>query len=109
MDLILSDIMNGNVQNITENFEKLEKAAYSAVKTIEGLKKNNKELKDEVNELKRLLALSEKKAERMKQELEQHKSNGEPSWKSKEKGIKDKLVQLSAKISAFEKNYSNES
>lgn len=35
MDLILSDIMNGNVQNITENFEKLEKAAYSAVKTIE--------------------------------------------------------------------------
>jgi len=109
LNLLLSNTMDGKEEKIMENFDKLEKVAYSAVKTIEGLKSTNKELRDEVNELKRLLALSEKKAERLKQEVDELKSNGEQSWKTKEKDIKNRLVQLSAKISAFEKSYTYES
>jgi chromosome segregation ATPase len=101
--------MSTDMENIESGFQRLETAVSSARSKIEGLKRTNKELKSEVNELKRLLALSEKKAERMKFELDDLKSNGQQSWKAKEKDIKQRLQRLSAKIIAFENNHSFES
>ena len=97
------------MQNFETSFEKLELAVNSAVDKVTGLKQKNRELISEVNELKRLLALSEKKAGRMKQELEDIKQAGEKSWQTKEKDIKKKLLSLSAKLTAFEKSYNIES
>lgn len=97
------------MQDIETNFDKLKEVANSAIAKIAKLKSDNRELKAEVNELKRLLALSEKKAERMKQELNRINSTDEKSWQIKEKDIKQKLLTLSAKLSAFEKSYSIES
>jgi cell division protein FtsB len=101
--------MNSSMQNIESNFDKLKAVVDSAIAKIAKLKDNNKELKAEANELKRLLALSEKKAERMKQELDRLNSSDEKTWQIKEKDIKQKLLTLSAKLSAFEKSYSVES
>jgi predicted RNase H-like nuclease (RuvC/YqgF family) len=96
--------MRTDRQNIEIGFNKLEAVAKAAAAKIDSLKQNNKELKGEVNELKRLLALSEKKAERIKLELDELKSNGKQDWRLREKDIKERLVRLSAKISAFENN-----
>lgn len=96
--------MSTDRQNIEIGFNKLEAVAKAAAAKINSLKQNNKELKGEVNELKRLLALSEKKAERIKLELDELKSNGKQDWRLREKDIKERLVRLSAKISAFENN-----
>jgi hypothetical protein len=74
----------------------------TADKIIE-LKTANKKLRDELNELKRLLALSEKKAERLKDELANFNSVGEQQWQAKERIIKDRLMRLAAKVAAFEK------
>jgi chromosome segregation ATPase len=74
----------------------------SADKLIE-LKIVNKKLRDEVNELKRLLALSEKKAERLKEELADLNSAGEQQWQARERIIKDRIKRLTAKMAAFEK------
>jgi len=101
--------MNDRMQNIETKFDKLKEVVNSAITKIAKLKQDNRELKAEVNELKRLLALSEKKAERMKQELERINSSDEKTWQTKEKDIKQKLLTLSAKLSAFEKSYSVES
>ena len=95
--------------NIDGGFKRLETVINAAADKIIELKKTNKEIKSEINELKRLLALSEKKAERLKRDLDELKSDGQLSWKSREKDIKEKLSRLSAKISAFESNYSVES
>ena len=92
--------MGEHMQNIETGFQVLETAVMGAVNKIDSLKQINRDLKSEVNELKRLLALSEKKAERLKQELDE--LNGQQSWRLKEKNIKDQLIRLSAKISAFE-------
>jgi len=97
------------MQDIETNFDKLKEVAKTAIAKIAKLKNDNRELKTEVNELKRLLALSEKKAERMKQELDRINSSDEKTWQIKEKDIKQKLLTLSAKLSAFEKSYSIES
>jgi len=101
--------MNSSMQNIETNFDKLKTVANSAIAKIAKLKDDHKGLKAEVNELKRLLALSEKKAERMKRELDRINSSDEKNWQIKEKDIKQKLLTLSAKLSAFEKSYSIES
>ncbi|MCP4581744.1 MAG: hypothetical protein GY839_08995 [candidate division Zixibacteria bacterium] len=95
------------MQNFEMNFEKLTAAVFSSVDKIADLKQKNRELKSEVNELKRLLALNEKKAARMKVDLDKVKQADEKSWQTKEKDIKKKLLNLSAKLSAFEKSYSN--
>ncbi len=101
--------MSDGAQNIEESFEKLETVVSAAADKIIKLKRKNKELKGEANELKRLLALSEKKADRLKQELKRAVLNDEKSWRIREEDIKHKLVQLSAKLSAFEKSYTMES
>ena len=101
--------MNSNFTNIGTSFQKLEVVAQDAIEKIGELKKVNNELRGEVNELKRLLALSEKKAERLKREVDELKNNGQQAWQTKEKDIKNRLLRLSAKISAFEKDYSSES
>ena len=101
--------MGENMQNIKTGFQLLESAVKDTVGKIENLKQVNRDLKSEVNELKRLLALSEKKAERLRQELDEAKSNGQQNWRVKEKNIKDQLIRLSAKISAFENNHTIES
>jgi chromosome segregation ATPase len=98
--------MGKQMQNYDNTFKILETAIMGAVNKIDSLKQINKDLKSEVNELKRLLALSEKKAERLKLELDELKSNGQQNWRVKEKNIKDHLVRLSAKISAFENSQS---
>ena len=99
-------------KNIEKDFEKLEALVYNAIAKINELKKINSELKQantnltgEINELKRLQALGEKKTDRLKQELDELKSNGHNAWKMKEKDIKNRLLNLSAKLLAFENNY----
>jgi len=82
---------------------------FAAVSKIESLKETNNSLRGEINELKRLLALSEKKAERLRAELDESKNNGQQSWQNREKDIKSRLLKLSAKISAFENNFSMKS
>lgn len=101
--------MSLDIENMASGFEKLEMAVYAATDRIGELKKANRELKSEVNELKRLLALSEKKADRLSREVSKLNSDGKRSWKSKEQDIKNKLARLSAKISAFENSYSMKS
>ena len=101
--------MSLDVENMASGFEKLETAVYAATDRIGELKKANRELKSEVNELKRLLALSEKKADRLSREVSKLNSDGKKSWKNKEQDIKNKLARLSAKISAFENSYSMKS
>jgi predicted RNase H-like nuclease (RuvC/YqgF family) len=101
--------MNSKMQNFETSFEKLAAAVFSSADKIAALKRKNRELTGEVNEMKRLLALHEKKAARMQKELDKAKKADEKSWQTKEKDIKKKLMNLSAKLSAFEKSYSIES
>jgi len=98
--------MDNSAKNIEKSFEKLEAVVYNTVAKINSLKRINKDLKGKVNELKRLKALSEKKAERLKQELDEVRLSDQQSWREKEKDIKNRLKNLSVKISAFERNYS---
>jgi FtsZ-binding cell division protein ZapB len=98
--------METRKQNIEGSIQKLEAVVFTAVSKIGELKKTNSELRTEINELKRLLALSEKKADRLRGELDEFKNNGQHSWQNREKDIKDRLLRLSAKISAFENNFS---
>jgi len=101
--------MDTRKENIDGSIQKLEAVVLSAVSEIGQLKEINDKLRAEINELKRLLALSEKKAERIRMELEDIKNNGQQSWQNREKDIKNRLLRLSAKISAFENNYSMKS
>jgi len=101
--------MDNSAKNIEKSFEKLEAVVYNTVAKINSLKRINKDLKGKVNELKRLKALSEKKAERLKQELDEVRLSDQQSWREKEKDIKNRLKNLSVKISAFERNYSIDS
>ena len=87
---------------------KLDKAASAVADKLNRLKLDNKKLKDEVNELRRLLALSEKKAERLKEELTRLNSAGEQDWQIRERTIKGRLGQLAAKVAAFERIHSQE-
>lgn len=96
--------MDKNIKNNEKIFEKLEAVVYNAVDKINDLKKINKELKGEINELKRLLALSEKKADRLKQEVDGFKTANRKSWQIREKDIKSRLENLSVKLSAFERS-----
>ncbi len=81
----------------------LDGAVKATADKITELKTANKKLRDEVNELKRLLALNEKKAERLKDELASYNSAGEQQWQARERIIKERLTRLSIKIAAFEK------
>lgn len=81
----------------------LDDAIKATAGKISELKAANKKLREEVNELKRLLALNEKKAERLKDELASYNSAGEQQWQAKERIIKERLMRLSIKIAAFEK------
>lgn len=101
--------MSTTKHNIEGSIQKLEKVVLNSVTKIDELKQINNQLRAEINELKRLLALSEKKAERLRGELDEYKNNGQQSWQNKEKDIKNRLLRLSAKISAFENNYSMKS
>ena len=100
--------MDKNVKNNEKCFEKLEKSVYNAIDKIKKLKNNNKKLKGEIGELKRLYALSEKKAKRLKQELARVKSSDLETWQVKEKDIKQKLKNLSMKLSAFERSFTGD-
>jgi len=80
----------------------LDGAVKATADKITELKTANKKLRDEVNELKRLLALNEKKAERLKDELASYNSAGEQQWQARERIIKERLTRLSIKIAAFE-------
>ncbi len=86
--------------------ESLEAMVRVATAKISELKELNKKLKEEANEYKRLLALSEKKAERLNQELESRFNKGYEDWRDKERQIKDRIMMLAAKVAAFEKAYS---
>jgi hypothetical protein len=88
---------------------KLDGAVYEAAGKITELKLANKKLKDDANELKRLLALSEKKAERLKEELALLNSTSEQDWQVKERTIKERLRQLATKVAAFERIHTLES
>ncbi len=101
--------MDNSAKNIEKSFEKLEAVVYNTAAKINSLKRINQDLKGKVNELKRLKALSEKKAERLKRELDGVRLSDQQSWREKEKDIKNRLKNLSVKISAFEKNYSIDS
>jgi predicted RNase H-like nuclease (RuvC/YqgF family) len=81
----------------------LDGAIKATADKISELKTANKKLRDEVNELRRLLALNEKKAERLKEELASFNSAGEQEWQARERIIKERLMRLSIKIAAFEK------
>jgi len=81
----------------------LDDAIKATAGKISELKAANKKLREEVNELKRLLALNEKKAERLKDELASYNSAGEQQWQAEERIIKERLMRLSIKIAAFEK------
>jgi len=101
----LNRIMDKKAEKFEKHFKRLETLVYNSVAKIKELKEINERLKGEVNELKRLGALSEKKAERMKIKLDEIKANGKSAWQVKELSIKNRLKNLSAKLSAFEKNY----
>jgi chromosome segregation ATPase len=81
----------------------LDGAIKATADKIAELKSANKKLREEVNELKRLLALNEKKAERLKDELADYNSAGEQEWQARERIIKERLRRLTIKIAAFEK------
>jgi chromosome segregation ATPase len=81
----------------------LDGAIKATADKISELKSANKKLREEVNELRRLLALNEKKAERLKDELANYNSAGEQEWQAKERIIKERLRRLTIKIAAFEK------
>ncbi|MCD6162415.1 MAG: hypothetical protein J7K40_08390 [candidate division Zixibacteria bacterium] len=100
--------MKNNEKDIDKNFEKLEIVVYNAIVKINELKDINKKITGEINELKRLYALSEKKAERLKQDLEKLKASGQEAWQVREQDVKNRLKNLSAKLSVFEKRYSIE-
>ena len=100
--------MDDDLKDIEKNFENLEAVVYIAIDKIKQLKQINKNLKVEVSELKRLYALSEKKAERLKQELVMVRSSDKEPWQVREKDIKQRLEKLLIKLSAFEKSYTNE-
>ncbi|NLI15048.1 MAG: hypothetical protein GX409_02055 [candidate division Zixibacteria bacterium] len=86
----------------------LDGAIKATADKITELKAANRKLREEVNELKRLLALNEKKAERLKEELASLKSAGEQQWQARERIVKERLMRLSAKLAAFERlNLSN--
>lgn len=87
----------------------LDGAIKATADKITELKTANKKLREEVNELKRLLALNEKKAERLKDELASYHSAGEQQWQARERIIKERLTRLSIKIAAFEKLHLSES
>jgi hypothetical protein len=88
---------------------KLDGAICAAAGKLTELKLANKKLKDEANEFKRLLALSEKKAERLRDELAQLNSVSEQDWQVRERTIKERLGQLATKVAAFERIHSIES
>jgi chromosome segregation ATPase len=90
-----------------DGLAELEKYISGAVAKMAEHKTAIRKLNSEINELKRLHALSEKKADRLKRELDEARSNNEKSWRGRESDIKRRLVQLSAKLSAFEKSYTN--
>ena len=100
--------MDDDLKDIEKNFENLEVVVYNAIDKIKQLKQINKNLKGEASELKRLYALSEKKAERLKQELVMVRSSDKEPWQVREKDIKQRLEKLLIKLSAFEKSYTNE-
>ena len=96
--------MNNNENDLNKNFEILEAVVYNAIAKINELKNTNKKITGEINELKRLYALSEKKAERLNQNLDELKAAGQEAWQSREQDVKNRLKNLSAKLSAFENN-----
>jgi hypothetical protein len=101
--------MEYNENNKAYIMTKLERAVYDAASKLTELKLANKKLKDEVNELRRLLALNEKKADRLKNELLQLNSANEQDWQVRERKIRERLRQLATKVAAFEKIHSIES
>lgn len=88
---------------------KLEVAVQHASVKIRELKKMNKVLKGEINELRRIQALNEKKTQRLSRELDKVGNGGSESWQACQKDIRRRLLALSAKLSAFEKTQSVES
>jgi chromosome segregation ATPase len=96
--------MDTNTKKSYKDFEKLEALVYNAIAKLKELKKVNDGLRNEIGELRRLHALSEKKAERLKGELAQNKAADPETWQIKEKNIKQRLQKLKAKLSAFEKS-----
>lgn len=96
--------MNNNENDLNKNFEILEAIVYNTVAKINELKNINKKITGEINELKRLYALSEKKAERLIRNLNELKASSQEAWQSREQDVKNRLKNLSAKLSAFEKN-----
>jgi len=99
--------MEENDGKFQDGFIELEKTISAAVAKIAKYKTAIQKLNSEINELKRLHALCEKKADRLKQELDEARANNEKSWRDRQANIKRRLVQLSAKLSAFEKNHTN--
>jgi|GEM_PF-1908662 len=98
--------MDQSIDQNSNALESLEAMVRIATAKITELKETNKRLKDEANEFKRLLALSEKKAERLNQELESRFNKGYEDWRARERQIKDRIMMLVAKLAAFEKVYS---
>lgn len=101
--------MENDRQSFGEGLERLNKAVQASVNKLTVLKAENKDLREEVNELRRLLAISEKKAQRLKEELKQVTSADEKSWQIRERTIKQRLKRLATKLSAFEQSYILES
>lgn len=101
--------MGNNKNSIGEGFERLNKAVRASVNKLTKLKAENKGLKEEVNELRRLLAINEKKTQRLKNELQHATSADEKSWQIRERTIKQRLKRLATKLSAFEQSYILES
>ena len=97
--------MDKKVKEFEKSFENLEAMVYNAVAKINDLRKINKDLKAEVTELKRLQALSEKKAGRLQARLDEVKTTDKKTWELKQEDIKSRLKSLSAKLSAFERSY----
>ena len=95
-----------NMENIAAQngyiLAELENAINISAHKITELKSENKKLREEVNELKRLLALGEKKSERLNVQLNRLTSAGEQAWQAKERKIKERIKRLAAKVTAFE-------
>ncbi|RKX19958.1 MAG: hypothetical protein DRP26_02515 [Candidatus Zixiibacteriota bacterium] len=101
--------MGNNEDDINDGLKRLDGAVKASVNKLAKLKAENKGLKDEVSELRRLLAINEKKTQRLKDELQKMTSADEKSWQVRERTIKQRLKRLATKLSAFEQSYILES
>jgi FtsZ-binding cell division protein ZapB len=96
--------MENDRQSFGGGLERLNKAVQASVNRLMVLRAENKELKEEANELRRLLAISERKAQRLKGEIHQVTLADEKSWQVRERTIKQRLKRLATKLSAFEQS-----